>query len=266
MHAQRFGPISESIPLATSNGIMLWERIDVKRWICSSFGQFSSKASTQVALVQDRHRIRVSRFVHRRHFHCVLSANLDFPARIPSFSTGWSQSVLLIRIRHCFAIATLLISGIVAAGEPVIVELKSGRLLQAQAIESDSASPERVVLSIQKPSMQMRRSVAWDQISRLTAPPAQLAAMHVPEGVQVSDHSADSEWTPIASRSTVLIDGIPPSPTATSAQSRRITRTGAIFDYGCPPMLRDPGVIVGVRDWPCAVRTCEPVSVTAPRP
>lgn len=151
------------------------------------------------------------------------------------------------RIHHCFVIATMMISGIVSAGEPVVVELKSGRTLQAQTIEMDLASADRVVLTIQKPSLLMRRSVAWEQISRFSAPADQLASLQIPHDVEVANRIDIPERKPLVQPSSILLDGIPPAPSLEVPSRTSFLPANRSVACDCGPMFRDPGIVVGVR-------------------
>lgn len=200
--------------------------------------------------------------------------------------------MLQFRIMTCFALAIVCPFGnalaedeeaeIARRNDSVVVELLSGQLLRAQSIEKDPKSDGRIVLSVSGERIRMQRSLDWNRVNRLAAPPEMLVDLTVPVSVRVVDAATLSRKTrqfdlsPGTERAAndlqqlrQSVRSIPPSPSLELPRGfydipmnavvplpqavgvRSVDRclpcsmNPVCWPYSIP---YDPGVVVGVRD------------------
>ncbi|MBS0206948.1 MAG: hypothetical protein JSS49_29075 [Planctomycetes bacterium] len=165
-------------------------------------------------------------------------------------------------------------SGNTDGGETVVVELVTGQRIRAQSIQRDPQSESRVQLTIGSGQIQIGRNIGWNRIQRLIASKVALSGLQVPESVQIVDTAerlplreldlslepdqADSNRVQLRS----FFRYPPPPPVAEAVpllpRPDRFEFTGPCAE-SCDPcvpaemlmpwmVLRDPGVVVGIRN------------------
>ena len=192
----------------------------------------------------------------------------------------WHSGIIL-----CFAFATVCRSGNAIGSDAVVVELQSGQRLRAQSIERDPRSPERVILTVGSGQIQIRRGVSWNRVSRLAAPPAMLIDLQVPENIKVVNTAANPNRIELnltpgpeqAVQNTAQLRSFfrfaPPPPMPDDAPLEFPIDGPVLIDGPVPigwpgpceiipagVFLRDPGVVVGIRN---ADRSAPPRAVAA---
>ena len=192
----------------------------------------------------------------------------------------WHPGIIL-----CFALATVCLSGNAIGGDTVVVELQSGQRLRADTIERDPITPGRAILTVGSGQIQIRRGVSWNRVSRLAAPPAMLIDLQVPANIKVVDPAANPQRIELnlipgpeqADQNTAQLRSFfrfaPPPPAPDDAplefpidravlidgptvvpSLRRRDRSGSPVNlnpaWHIPAcvVLRDPGVVLGIRN------------------
>lgn len=168
-------------------------------------------------------------------------------------------------LRSCIilslAFSLVSLSGNTMALDAVVLELKSGKRLRAHAIETDPKAPDRVILMLGNDKIQMRRSVAWDNVKTLSVSPELKANLQIPPDVNVIDPQNPNRHELTLNLSTDQADQNaaslrsffrypPPPPAPDPSLTSPIDGPFPGFECGPPPgwfFIRDPGVVVGVR-------------------
>ena len=179
----------------------------------------------------------------------------------------WYPGIIL-----CLLFATACLSGNAIGADTVVVELQSGQRLRAHSIERDPRSPERAILTVGSGQIQIRRGVSWSNVRRLAAPPTMLIDLQIPANIKVVDTAANPQRIELnlipgpeqADQNTAQLRSFfrfaPSPPVPDDAPlgfpfDRAVAIDGPILIGWEGPcefvstgvILRDPGVVVGIR-------------------